>query len=145
VRAYCTRFWTLGQQAARAHLELLCSTENSTPSLPENTTLIFDSGASKSTLCNFYLLVDPKPVTKLINTYSSSINITHIGKFKLGGTLIYPVYFAPNGPCNLVSASQLEDHGLRVIFKNWSIFICLGQKVIYWFPRVGNLYQGLAP
>ncbi|PLW30746.1 hypothetical protein PCANC_27795, partial [Puccinia coronata f. sp. avenae] len=115
------------------------------PVSPENTTLIFDSGASKSTLCDYHLLVDPKPVTKAINTYSGSISITHVGKFNLGGTLIYPVYFAPKGPRNLISASQLEDHGLRVIFKNRLILICLGQKVIYRFPQVGNLYQGLAP
>jgi hypothetical protein len=85
---------------------------------PENTTLIFDSGASKSTSCNYHLLSDPKPVSKSINTYSGSISITHVGKFNLGGTLIYPVYFAPNGPQNLISTLQLEDHGLRVIFKN---------------------------
>ncbi|PLW28181.1 hypothetical protein PCANC_26987 [Puccinia coronata f. sp. avenae] len=115
------------------------------PVSPENTTLIFDSGASKSTLCDYHLLVDPKPVTKAINTYSGSISITHVGKFNLGGTLIYPVYFAPKGPRNLISASQLEDHGLRVIFKNRLILIRLGQKVIYRFPQVGNLYQGLAP
>ena len=58
------------------------------PVSPENTTLIFDSGASKSTLCDYHLLVDPKPVTKAINTYSGSISITHVGKFNLGGTLI---------------------------------------------------------
>ncbi|PLW36380.1 hypothetical protein PCANC_16187 [Puccinia coronata f. sp. avenae] len=118
---------------------------NGIPAAPEQTTLIFDSGASKSTLCDYHLLVDPKPVTKAINTYSGSISITHVGKFNLGGTLIYPVYFAPNGPRNLISASQLEDHGLRVIFKNRLILVRLGQKVIYRFPRVGNLYQGLAP
>jgi hypothetical protein len=91
---------------------------NGIPSAPEQKTLIFNSGASKSNLCNYHLLVDPKPVTKAINTYSGFISITHVGKFNLGGTLIYPVYFAPNGPRNLISASQLEYHGLRVIFKN---------------------------
>lgn len=111
----------------------------------QSTTLIFDSGASKSTLCDFRLLIDPKPVTKAINTYSGSISITHVGKFNMGGTLIYPVFFAPNGPRNLISASQLEDHGLRVIFKNRLILVRLGQKIVYRFPRVGNLYQGLAP
>jgi hypothetical protein len=71
---------------------------NGLPSSPENTNLIFDSGASKSTLCKYHLLTDPKPVSKSINIYLGSISITHVGKFNLGGTLIYPVYFAPNGP-----------------------------------------------
>ena len=82
---------------------------------PENTTLIFDSGASKYKLCNFHLLINPKPVNIAINTYLGSISITHV-KYNLGGTMIYPVYYAPNGPRNLISASQLKDHGLRVFF-----------------------------
>ncbi|PLW11799.1 hypothetical protein PCANC_26346 [Puccinia coronata f. sp. avenae] len=57
---------------------------NGIPAAPEQTTLIFDSGSSKSTLCDYHLLVDPKPVTKAINTYSGSISITHVGKFNLG-------------------------------------------------------------
>jgi hypothetical protein len=92
-------------------------------SSPENTTLIVDSGASKSTLCDFHLLVDPKTVNKAINTYSGLISITHVGKYNLGGTMIYPVYYASNGPRNIILASQLEDHGLRVIFKNQLILI----------------------
>ena len=61
-------------------------------------TLIFDSGATKTTLCNFDLLIDPKPTLKAMNTYSGQINITHIGKMNLGGTIIHPVCYAPNGP-----------------------------------------------
>ncbi|PLW06547.1 hypothetical protein PCASD_24311 [Puccinia coronata f. sp. avenae] len=64
-----------------------------------------------TTLCNFELLQDPTPINKSMNTYSGQINITHVGKLNLGGTLIYPVYYAPNGPRNLISSSQLEDHG----------------------------------
>ena len=71
---------------------------NGLPISPKNTALIFDLGASKSALCNYHLLTDPNPVSNSINTYLGSINITHVGKFNLGGTLIYPVYFAPNGP-----------------------------------------------
>jgi hypothetical protein len=41
--------------------------------------------------------------------------------------------------------TQLENHGLRLVVKNQLILICLGEKVVYRFPRVGNLYQGVAP
>ena len=86
-------------------------------------TLIFDSGALKTTLCNFDLLLDPTPVSKAMNTYSGQINITHVGKFNLGGTIIYLVYYAPNGPRNLISSSQLEDHGLSIYFKSRLVLI----------------------
>ncbi|KAI7961691.1 hypothetical protein MJO28_002180 [Puccinia striiformis f. sp. tritici] len=99
----------------------------------------------ETTLCDFSLLIDPQPVTKLINTYSGSIDITYAGKFNLGGTLIFPAFYAPNGPRNLVSVSQLEDHGLKVVGKNRMYLIKLGQRIIYRFPRVGNLYEGQIP
>ncbi|KAI7947797.1 hypothetical protein MJO28_009705 [Puccinia striiformis f. sp. tritici] len=112
---------------------------------PGKNSLILDSGASKTTLCDFNLLIDPQPIAKSINTYSGRTRITHVRKFNLGGTLIYPVFYAPDGPRNLVSLSQLEDHGLTTVFKNRLILVCLGRKVVFWFPRVGNLYQGQAP
>ncbi|PLW32187.1 hypothetical protein PCASD_21681 [Puccinia coronata f. sp. avenae] len=115
------------------------------PTASDSTTLILDSAASKSTLCDLKLLLDPKPVVKAVNTYSGSIRITHVGKFNLGGVLIYPVFYAPNGPRNLISMSQLEDHGLRSVVKNRLILIRLGEKVVYRFPQVGSLYQGAAP
>ncbi|KAH9468237.1 hypothetical protein Pst134EA_033418 [Puccinia striiformis f. sp. tritici] len=118
---------------------------NGLPIAPKPKTLILDSGASKTTLCDFNLLIDPQPITKFINTYSGSINITHAGKFNLGGTLIYPAFYAPNGPRNLVSVSQLEDHGLKVVGKNRMFLIKLGQRIIYRFPRVGSLYEGQIP
>jgi hypothetical protein len=105
-------------------------------------TLVFDSGATKTTLCNYNLLIDPKPILKAMNTYSGQISITHVGKMNLGGTIIYPVYYAPNGPRNLVSSSQLEDHGLSIYFKSRLILIRKGATIVYRFPRVGNLYMG---
>ncbi|KAI7944933.1 hypothetical protein MJO28_010628 [Puccinia striiformis f. sp. tritici] len=101
-----------------------------------------DSGASKTTLCDFNLLIDPKPVSKAIHTYSGSIQITHVGKFKMRGT-IYPVFYAPDGPRNLISVSQLED--LKVVGKNRIFLIRLGQKIVYRFPQVGNLYEAQIP
>lgn len=41
---------------------------NSSPNSPSSITLIFDSGASKTTLCDFHLLLDPKPISKAMNT-----------------------------------------------------------------------------
>jgi hypothetical protein len=43
------------------------------PTATDNTTLILDLGASKWTLCNLKLLLDPKPVVKEVNTYSGLI------------------------------------------------------------------------
>jgi transposase InsO family protein len=105
-------------------------------------TLIFDSGATKTTVCNFQLLIDPTPVTKAMNTYSGQINITHIGKMNLGGTVIHPVYYASNGPRNLISLSQLEDHGLSIYFKSCLVLIRKGATIAFCFPRVRNLYMG---
>jgi hypothetical protein len=75
---------------------------HSIPTASDNTTLILDSGALKTTLCDLNLLIDPKPVVKAVNTYSGSIRITHVGKFNLGGVVIYPVFYALNGPRNLI-------------------------------------------
>jgi hypothetical protein len=86
-------------------------------------TLIFDSGATKTTVCNYDLLIDPTPVTKAMNTYSGRINITHVGKMNLSGTIIHPVYYAPNGPRNLISLSQLKDHGLSIYLKSRLVLI----------------------
>ncbi|MBW0572382.1 hypothetical protein O181_112097 [Austropuccinia psidii MF-1] len=80
--------------------------------------LVLDSGASTSTVCNYQLLIDPKPVKMSLRTFSGRTNITHMGKIKLGNVTIYPVLFAPNGGTNLISVSQLEDHGIRLVHKN---------------------------
>ncbi|KNZ48175.1 hypothetical protein VP01_585g4 [Puccinia sorghi] len=69
----------------------------------DKNTLILDSGASKTTVCDYNLLIDPKPIKKEVNN-SRKINITHVGKFNIGGTLIYPAFFAPDGPCKAVAA-----------------------------------------
>jgi hypothetical protein len=34
-----------------------------------------------------------------------------IGSMRFGKYKIFPVYYAPSRKCNLVSLSQLEDHG----------------------------------
>lgn len=102
--------------------------------------LVYDSGASRSIVCDKLLLLEPTPLAKSLNTYRGKILITHVGKLDIGGTLIYPVYFAPQGPRNLVSATQLEDHGLKILHQHRTILIKLSAKIIFWFLRVGNLY-----
>lgn len=102
--------------------------------------LVYDSGASRSTVCNLSLLHDPTPVTKQLSTYGGHIKVTHVGKLNIGGTTIYPVFYAPDGPRNLISATQLEDHGLRVVHKHRTVLVKLADRIIYRFPRIGNLY-----
>lgn len=102
--------------------------------------LVYDSGASRSTVCNISLLQDPRPIHKNLNTYGGSIKITHVGKLDVGGTTIYPVFYAPQGPRNLISATKLEDHGLKVVHKHRMVLVKLANSVVYRFPRIGNLY-----
>ncbi|MBW0467289.1 hypothetical protein O181_007004 [Austropuccinia psidii MF-1] len=50
--------------------------------------LVLDSGASTSTVCNYHLLIDPKPVKMSLRTFSGRTNVTHMGKIKLGNVII---------------------------------------------------------
>jgi hypothetical protein len=81
------------------------------------TRLILDTGASKLTVSDSNLLSDMKPITKHMKTYPGTIDITHTGTMKFGIYNMFPVYYAPAGKCNLISFSQLEDHGFRVYHK----------------------------
>lgn len=63
-----------------------------------------------------------------------------MGKLDIGGTLIYSVYYAPHGPRNLVSATQLEDHGLKIVHQHCTILIKLSGKIVFRFLCIGNLY-----
>lgn len=106
------------------------------------TKLIYNSGARNSTVCNFSLLSDARPCDKSMNTYGGQIKVTHVGKIRLGLVSIHPVYYAPKGPRNLISASQLKDHGLKIIHKHQTVLIKLSDSIIFKFCRVGNLYIG---
>ncbi|MBW0509221.1 hypothetical protein O181_048936 [Austropuccinia psidii MF-1] len=88
-----------------------------------NTELIHDSGASQSTVCNLALLSKTQPTCVTMRTFSGTIKITLMGKLSLGGFTLYPVYYAPQVKSNLISASQLEDHGLRSYQKNNMIIV----------------------
>ncbi|MBW0473798.1 hypothetical protein O181_013513 [Austropuccinia psidii MF-1] len=105
-----------------------------------NTELIHDSGASQSTVCNLALLTDPQPTKVAMRTFLGIIEINLMGKLNLGGYTLYPVYYAPQGQSNLISAYQLEDHGLRPYQKNQTIIVKSGNQIVQMFPRKGNLY-----
>ncbi|MBW0518840.1 hypothetical protein O181_058555 [Austropuccinia psidii MF-1] len=122
------------QEDAHDQLQLMSiSSEN-------NTELIHDSGASQSTVCNLALLTNPQPTKITMRTFSGIIEITLMGKLNLGGYTLYPVYYAPQGRSNLISASQLEDHGLRSYQKNQTIIVKSGNQIVQTFPIKGKLY-----
>ncbi|MBW0504302.1 hypothetical protein O181_044017 [Austropuccinia psidii MF-1] len=102
--------------------------------------LVLDSGASTSTVCNYQLLIDPKLVKMSLRTFAGRTNVTHMGKIKLGNVTIYPVLFVPNGGTNLISVSQLEDHGIRLVHKNQKLLLKSNNSVVMEFPRNGKLY-----
>ncbi|MBW0555876.1 hypothetical protein O181_095591 [Austropuccinia psidii MF-1] len=102
--------------------------------------LVLDSGASTSTVCNYQLLIDPKPVKMSLRTFAGRTNVTHMGKIKLGNVTIYPVLFAPNGGTNLIAVSQLEDHRICLVHKNQKLLLKSNNSVVMEFPRNGKLY-----
>ncbi|EGG08438.1 uncharacterized protein MELLADRAFT_104811 [Melampsora larici-populina 98AG31] len=105
----------------------------------EKLQLVYDSGATKSTVNNLELLIDPVPITKSLNTYGGAVSISHVGKLNFGGTIIHPVYYSESGPRNLISTTQLEDHGMNVIHSHRKVQIRLGEKIIFRFYREGDL------
>jgi hypothetical protein len=106
--------------------------------------LVFDTGATQSCVINIELLTDVQPLTNhYMNTFSSPVEATHVGTLKIGDYYINPVYLVPNGCANIVSASQLIDHGLKPHFKTDQFLIKGGDKVVATFPRIGKLF--LAP
>ncbi|MBW0512162.1 hypothetical protein O181_051877 [Austropuccinia psidii MF-1] len=52
-----------------------------------------------------------------------------------------PVSFAPKGPVNLISVSQLVNHGIRPHYKNDNFLIKQGNSIAATFTRDGNFYS----
>ncbi|EGG12579.1 uncharacterized protein MELLADRAFT_100981 [Melampsora larici-populina 98AG31] len=102
--------------------------------------LTYDSGATDTTVNNFGLIIDPKPTFRVLNTYGGTITVTHVGKMSIGGEIIYPVFYVPAGPRNLISASQLEDHGLTIHHVPSGVIIRKANRIILKFPRDGKLF-----
>ncbi|MBW0522323.1 hypothetical protein O181_062038 [Austropuccinia psidii MF-1] len=79
--------------------------------------IYLDSGAGQSVVNNLGSLTNVVRVQKQVNTYSEPVNITHQGVLIFREVHISPVYYAPKGKVNLLSISQLTDHGLKPVFK----------------------------
>ncbi|KAI9621738.1 hypothetical protein H4Q26_015504 [Puccinia striiformis f. sp. tritici PST-130] len=71
-----------------------------------------------------------------MNTFSSPIEATHVGTLKIGAYFINPVYHVPNGCANILSASQLIDHGLKPHFKTDQFILKGGDKIVASFPHI---------
>ncbi|MBW0534081.1 hypothetical protein O181_073796 [Austropuccinia psidii MF-1] len=106
-----------------------------------NQELIYlDSGAGRTVVNNLELLKNPVPVTKHINTFSNPVKVTHQGTLIFKGINLYPVYYVPNGPVNLLSVSQLCDHGMKLISKSNLLLIKYNNRIVDTFHRQGNLF-----
>ncbi|MBW0479544.1 hypothetical protein O181_019259 [Austropuccinia psidii MF-1] len=104
-------------------------------------TLYLDTGCGRSVVNNLALLSNVISVKKNIRTFGSPVEITHQGTMNLYGYHIAPVSFAPKGPVNLISVSQLVDHGIRPHYKNDNFLIKQGNSIVAAFTRDGNLYS----
>ncbi|MBW0516627.1 hypothetical protein O181_056342 [Austropuccinia psidii MF-1] len=106
-----------------------------------NQELIYlDSGAGRTVVNNLELLENPVPVTKHINTFSNPVKVTHQGTLLFKGINLYPVYYVPNGPVNLLSVSQLCDHRLKLISKSNLFLIKYNNRIVDTFHQQGNLF-----
>ncbi|MBW0551313.1 hypothetical protein O181_091028 [Austropuccinia psidii MF-1] len=80
--------------------------------------IYLDSGAGRTVVNNLTLLDNPTPVLKHINTFLNPVKVTHQGTLVFKGVKLYPVYYVPDGPFNLLSVSQLVDHGTKLVSKS---------------------------
>ncbi|MBW0560128.1 hypothetical protein O181_099843 [Austropuccinia psidii MF-1] len=92
--------------------------------------IYLDSGAGRTVVNNSNFLKDPVPVTKHINTFSNPVKVTHQGTLLFKGIKLYLVYYVPNGPVNLLSISQLCDHGMKLISKNNLFLIKYNNRIV---------------
>ncbi|MBW0558070.1 hypothetical protein O181_097785 [Austropuccinia psidii MF-1] len=104
-------------------------------------TLYLDTGCGCSVVNHLTLLLNVVKIRKNIKTFGSPVKVTHQGTLNLFGYHIAPVSFAPKGPVNLISVSQLVDHGIKPHYKNDNFLIKQGSSIITTFTRDGNLYS----
>ncbi|MBW0558993.1 hypothetical protein O181_098708 [Austropuccinia psidii MF-1] len=86
-------------------------------------TLYLDTGCGCSVVNNLTLLSNFVKIRKNIKTFGSPVEVTYQGTLNLFGYHIAPVSFAPKGPVNLISVSQLVDHGIKPHYKNNNFLI----------------------
>ncbi|MBW0543292.1 hypothetical protein O181_083007 [Austropuccinia psidii MF-1] len=109
-------------------------------SVDDGNKIYLDSGAGKSVFNHLKYLSDPVIINHQINTYGNTVPITHQGTLICKGIKISPVYYAPSGPVNLLSVSQLLDHGIRPVIKNDCFLLKKEQTIVAAFKREGNLF-----
>ncbi|MBW0542895.1 hypothetical protein O181_082610 [Austropuccinia psidii MF-1] len=107
--------------------------------------IYLDSGCGRLAINNLSLLKDPKPRNMSVKTFGSNVQITHHGTLNFFVLNIFPVSYAPQGPVNLISVSQLIDHGLKPIYKNDVFLIKHGNSIVATFQQDGNLYSTRSP
>ncbi|MBW0481938.1 hypothetical protein O181_021653 [Austropuccinia psidii MF-1] len=104
-------------------------------------TLYLDNGCGQSVVNNLTLLSNVTKVNKNIKTFGSSVEVAHQGAWNMFGCHISPMSYAPQGPVNLISVSQLVDNGIKPHYKNEPFLIKRGSSVVAAFTRDENLYS----
>ncbi|MBW0538693.1 hypothetical protein O181_078408 [Austropuccinia psidii MF-1] len=104
-------------------------------------TLYLDTGCGHSVVNSLVLLSNVIKVRKDIKTFGSPVEVNHQGTLNLFGYHIAPVLFAPKGPVNLISVSQLVNRGIKPHYKNNNFLIKQGNSIITTFTQDGNLYS----
>ncbi|MBW0501905.1 hypothetical protein O181_041620 [Austropuccinia psidii MF-1] len=102
--------------------------------------IYLDSGAGRTVVNDLRLLENPTPVSKQINTFSNPVKVTHQGTLIFKGIKLYPVIYVPNGPVNLLSVSQLCDHGMKLVSKTNLLLIKHNNRIVDTFHQQGNLF-----
>ncbi|MBW0552207.1 hypothetical protein O181_091922 [Austropuccinia psidii MF-1] len=102
--------------------------------------IYLDSGAGKLVLNDLSLLTNVMEINHQLNTYGNPVHISYQGSLKFKNLSIHPVYYAPNGPDNLLSVSQLLDNGIKPVLKNNNFLLKKGDTIMATFKREGNLF-----
>ncbi|MBW0484380.1 hypothetical protein O181_024095, partial [Austropuccinia psidii MF-1] len=106
----------------------------------ESNMIYLDSGAGRSVVNDLRYLTKIIKVKKHFNTYVDPVKISHQGTLVFHGIHLSPVYYAPKGKVNLLSVSQIINHGLNPVFKSGSFLIIKDKRIIATFNRMGNLF-----
>ncbi|MBW0511846.1 hypothetical protein O181_051561 [Austropuccinia psidii MF-1] len=91
------------------------------------------SGAGRTVINDLMLLKSSTPINKHIINFSNPVKVTHQGTLLFKGIKLYPVYYIPNGPANLLSVSQLCDHVMKLISQNNMFLIKYNNRIVNTF------------
>ncbi|MBW0571691.1 hypothetical protein O181_111406 [Austropuccinia psidii MF-1] len=107
--------------------------------------IYLNSGAGRTVVNDLTLLDNPTPVLKHINTFLNPVKVTHQGTLVFKGVKLYPVYYAPDGPVNLLSVPQLVDHGMKLVSKSNMFLTKYENQIVDTFHQQGNLFASRLP